>query len=80
MRITFKLPHGAGGMAAQFTHQRIRKRLIEWANQHGEPNYTFKTGPAYTSVLEFEQDEHYTLFALTWQHKNPWIGQYRLEH
>ena len=75
--IEFGLPTGSAGMAAGMHSQRIRKWLIEWKNKYNvdvtiQPT-VYKNHRAWV-IVEFDRDEDFTLFALTWQHRTfmPW--------
>lgn len=74
MYLEFKLPSGAGGMAAGYTSQAITKRLAEWANKF-EYTYQTKFG-RYRLWVIFEQLEAYTVFGISWQ---PWSLYSRAE-
>ena len=71
MYLEFKLPSGAGGMAAGYTKMSISKsvdrvcrRLAIELDQKLTVNYRFR--------VSFKQAKDYTLFALVWQPKNQW--------
>ena len=72
MYIRFKLPSGAGGMAALHASYYIRKRMQQWAESHNVKITSEHTGYRMTFVLGREQD--YTLFALSWQPIKGWDG------
>jgi truncated hemoglobin YjbI len=57
MYIEFKLPHGGGGSAAGHCLQLIRKRLIEWSEQH-EIRYVDKVHK-HTLRVTFDNDKLY---------------------
>ena len=70
MYLEFKLPTGAGGMAAHHYNNKLRHRVQAWANQY---NITIKSWTkGYRSCYEFAKDSDYTLFALSWQANNIW--------
>lgn len=63
--LEFRLPSGAGGMAAGYTKQGITKQLKQLTEQY---NIRVKrtVQKAYRYRVEFERDQDYTLFALVW--------------
>lgn len=67
MLIEFQLPMGAGGMAAAHALGIIRQELRAWSKKY-QISYTEKT-VRYTHRVCFDQDEHYSFFALTWHPK-----------
>ena len=70
MHIEFKLPTGAGGMAAGYKSMDLRKKVTAWADKH---NVTVKNHTqGYRICFIFERDSDYTLFALSWQAKTSW--------
>ena len=70
MHIEFKLPSGAGGMAAGYKSMDLRKRVGAWAAQY---NVTVKNHTqGYRICFEFARDSDYTLFALSWQPHSTW--------
>jgi len=68
MYIEFSLPNGAGGMAAGYALNAIRKDIEAWATTH---NVSFRTKlHKYTFRLCLGSDKEYTQFAMTWNPKN----------
>lgn len=65
MYIQFRLPTGAGGMAAQHINAILNRQLHDWADKHGVA-YNKKI-VKWTARITFDDDRHYTLFALTWE-------------
>lgn len=65
MYIEFRLPSGAGGMAAQYTYGMLCRNLREWSNQYGI-QYRTKI-VKYTVKVTLENDNSYSFFGLTWQ-------------
>jgi hypothetical protein len=64
MYIEFRLPTGAGGMAAGHALQLIKKDIEAWAAKY---DIKYKTKiHKYTFRLCLEGDKEYTQFALTW--------------
>lgn len=63
MHIEFRLPTGAGGMAAGHVSAGYRRRIKKWAEQHGDPSYSISI-KSYTLILEFDDPKYYTLFLL----------------
>lgn len=70
MHIEFRLPSGAGGMAAGYRNQSLRKRVNEWATTHNITVINYTNG--YRCCFEFAKDSDYTLFALCWHVKSLW--------
>lgn len=67
MIIEFRLPNGAGGMAAGHASSMLRKKIAEWASKNGNPAYKAGVAMPYRYHLTFEDDIYYTLFALTFE-------------
>lgn len=68
MYIEFRLPNGAGGMAAGYALAAIRRDIESWADKHAIP---YKTKlHKYTFRLCLNSDREYTQFALTWNPEN----------
>ena len=70
MHLEFRLPSGAGGMAAGYRNQNLRKRVSAWAEQHNVTVINYTNG--YRCCFEFAHDSDYTLFALCWTVKSSW--------
>lgn len=65
MYIEFRLPTGAGGMAAGHALALIKKDIEAWAQKY---NVEYKTKiHKYTYRLCLTSDKDYTQFALTWK-------------
>ena len=65
MYIEFRLPTGAGGMAAGHALALIKKDIEVWAQKY---NIKYKTKlHKYTYRLSLGNDKEYTQFALTWE-------------
>lgn len=64
MYIEFSLPTGAAAQAAGHANMIINNHLVLWSQKYQIP-YTTKI-VKFTKRVTFEQDEHYSLFALTW--------------
>lgn len=72
MYIEFKLPSGAGGMAAAHALGILRDELYNWAAKY---EVEFKTKVfKYTLRVTFDSDDLYTLFGLTWMPKTKYTG------
>lgn len=69
MYIEFRLPSGAGGMAAGYTKQAINLALRDTCLKHNIIIVNQVTQP-YRYRIEFKQPSDYTLFALVWHIKN----------
>lgn len=67
MIIEFRLPTGAGGMAAGHASAQLRKKIAEWVEQHNNPVYKAGVAMPYRYHLTFEDEQNYTLFALTFE-------------
>lgn len=65
MYIEFRLPNGAGGMAAGHASAALRKKISEWAEQNGNPVYKAGVEEPYRFRLTFEDERNYTLFSLS---------------
>ena len=64
MYIEFTLPKGSGGQAAAFVNNLLNKHLHEWADKY---NIAYlKKIHKYTIRITFDEDRHYSLFAMTW--------------
>lgn len=74
MHIEFRLPSGAGGMAALHASKHIRDRVQAWAAEHNVKITSAHTGYRMTFILAEERD--YTLFALSWQSSKGWDQYY----
>jgi hypothetical protein len=67
MLIEFQLPRGSGGMSAAHALGLIKQELRAWSKKYAI-DYTEKT-VRYTHRVCFEDDKHYSFFALTWRPK-----------
>ena len=65
MYIEFRLPTGAGGMAAGVALNHIRIDIEDWVCRFEIQNYKTKLHK-YTYRLCLASDRDYTQFALTW--------------
>ena len=70
MHIEFRLPKGAGGMAAGHRNQLLKKRIQAWAEERNITVINYTNG--YRCCFEFARDRDYTVFALSWEVKNMW--------
>ena len=78
MYLEFRLPQGAGGLAAAHAQYILRKEIDKWASKY---NLQYQTKTIkYTLRVTFNSDEYYTLFGLTWvtDPKYPSWTNYRL--
>lgn len=64
MYIEFQLPTGAGGMAAQYVNSVLNRNLHDWSDKYQIP-YNKKLHK-YTVRVTFDDDTHYSIFAMTW--------------
>ena len=64
MYIEFSLPNGSAGQAAAYSNRIITMALHEWSTKYDIP---FDTKIIkYIKRVTFNDDAHYSLFALTW--------------
>jgi endoglucanase Acf2 len=68
MYIEFRLPTGAGGMAAGVALNHINIDIDSWVRQHNIKSHRTKLHK-YTYRLSLTNEKEYTLFALTWNPK-----------
>ena len=64
MYIEFSLPHGAAGQAAVHANHIINRAMHEWSDRYDIP-YNVKN-IKYFKRITFDDDAHYSLFAMTW--------------
>jgi hypothetical protein len=64
MYIEFSLPQGAAGQAAVHANHIITRALHEWSDRYEIP-YNVKN-VKYFKRITFDDDAHYSLFAMTW--------------
>ena len=64
MYIEFSLPQGAAGQAAMHASHIITRALHEWSDRYNIP-YNVKN-VKYFKRITFDDDAHYSLFAMTW--------------
>ncbi len=71
--IRLPLPRGAGGMAPGFYLTSLRKTLDQWIGS--KPiTYTLEPKKDYTAELKFDDQQHYTLFMMSWPAEELWKG------
>lgn len=70
MHVEFRLPSGAGGMAAGHRNQLLKKRIQAWADERNIRVINYTNG--YRCCFEFARDSDYTMFALCWEVKSMW--------
>lgn len=80
MYIEFRLPSGAGGMAAAMVGQSLLRHLRDWSDSNDIAMRT-KT-IKYTVRVTFDYEPYYEFFAMTWnppsQHKfSSYLTSYR---
>jgi hypothetical protein len=78
MYVEFRLPSGAGGMAAAHAAHIIRKEIGSWADKYCI-SYKIKIHK-YTLRLCLEADDAYTHFQISWDPHNPFCSQYSIIH
>ena len=78
MYIEFSLPNGSAGQAAAHSSHIINKHLREWSDRYNIP-YTVKNIKLFKRVT-FEDDAHYSLFAMTWNPDKRYysLGRWRI--
>jgi hypothetical protein len=78
MYIEFSLPNGAAGQAAGHANMIVNNELVLWSQKYQIP-YTTKI-VKYIKRVTFEQDEHYSLFAMTWNPAQKFyaLGRWRI--
>jgi len=77
MYIEFQLPNGAAGQAAAYINHQIIKALHEWSDRYNIP-YNTKLHK-YIRRVSFDDDTHYSLFAMTWNPANhPFLSRWRI--
>jgi hypothetical protein len=64
MYIEFSLPHGSAGQAAAHASYIITQALHTWSDRYEIP-YNVKN-IKYFKRITFDDDAHYSLFAMTW--------------
>lgn len=72
MYIEFRLPSGAGGMAAAHTKHAIVKELKSIISAH-HLNIVHQAQKPYRFRVELASPEQLTLLMLVWQPKNSWF-------
>ena len=73
MYLEFRLPSGAGGMAAGYTKMGISKELARVCKQYNI-EFEDRVTKAYRYRVSFKRDQDYTLFALVWQPKSTYFN------
>lgn len=76
MYIKFRLPTGAGGMAAGHCAAMIKRNIEAWANKY---HIKYKTKIVkYTMRLCLESEEDYSFFQLSWNPDHFYAENYTL--
>lgn len=78
MYIEFSLPNGSAGQAAAHANHIITKALREWGDRY---NITYTTKlHKYMRRVTFDDDAHYSLFAMTWNPDRRYyaLGRWRI--
>ena len=78
MYVEFRLPTGAGGIAAQYTYGQLSQNLSAWSEKYGIPHQ--KKLNKYIVKVTFDHDESYSFFALTWQPKSSQMLSYLTDY
>ena len=78
MYIEFSLPNGSAGQAAAHSNRMITMALHEWSTKYDIP-FNTKT-IKYIKRVTFENDEHYSFFAMTWNPDKKFhaLGRWRI--
>lgn len=80
MYIEFELPKGTTGITAGSANTNIEQVLSRWSSRY-QIAYISKT-IKYTKRVTFDQDEFYSLFALTWgsfdESKHSYLNRWRI--
>ena len=78
MYIEFRLPTGAGGMAAGHASAMLKRNIATWAAKY---NIEYKTKIVkYTLRLCFESEQYYAFFQLSWNPDHSYAQSYILVH
>lgn len=64
--LVFKLPSGAGGMAAGMNIRGIIKKMDEWSKKYNI-GYSYERVCTHTFEVYLEDTERYDFFCLTWK-------------
>lgn len=73
MYIEFKLPSGAGGMAAIHYNRKLAQALDEWSDKQGL-SYEHTLGRQYHAEVRLGSADAYVIFSLTWPYSSPkWV-------
>ena len=78
MYIEFSLPNGSAGQAAAYASRVITQHLHEWSDKYNIP-YNVKNIKLFKRIT-FDDDAHYSLFALTWNPDKRYhvLGRWRI--
>ena len=78
MYIEFSLPNGSAGQAAAHANMIINNELVLWSQKYQIP-YNTKI-VKYSKRVTFPKDEHYSLFAMTWNPERRYyaLGRWRI--
>lgn len=78
MYLEFKLPSGANGQAAQYVHMMLIRNLQHWSNSQ---DIAYKTKiHKWTVRVTFDDNKHYSVFALTWNPKSDQMLSYIINY
>lgn len=73
MYLEFRLPSGAGGMAAGYTKAAIVKQLNEVCSQY-RIEFEDRVTKSYRYRVSFKHSKDYSLFALVWEPKSTYFN------
>lgn len=78
MYIEFSLPNGAAGQGTAIANRIIVTALHEWSDKYNIP-YNTKLHK-YIRRVTFDDDAHYSLFAMTWNPDKKYyaLGRWRI--
>jgi len=71
LTLEWRLPQGAGGMAAQMVRARLRSKLAKIAEQHGFHCKLYHSEQRYRVRVDLGESQ-YTVLALQWQATDSW--------
>lgn len=75
--IQFKLPQGAGGLAAGFRAHQLKQRIQAWSDEYHIPCQC-SSQKKYIFIVSFNQQTDLTVFAMTWEQSTYWDKWYQL--
>ena len=76
MPLVFTLPKGAASIAALHFNKMLKGDLADWCKEHGIDEYSLDNALPFKLTLTFKHEQHYSLFALSWQPRNRYMMNY----